>query len=609
MPRPGNGAIVPQTGTVKRVDGYAPIADYGAIGDGRTVALVARDGSVDWLCLPDLDSPSTFGAIVDRERGGRFELQPAEAFEATRRYLPETNVLETTFSTAGGKVRVTDAMALPTGGLAPYRELVRRVENVAGRVAMRWRVEPRPGYGTGVRLEERAGVPVAADGPDALAVVAWDAGEPAVHHGSVDGSFVSADGSVANLVLAAAHQEPLVFPSRDEVETRLRGTARSWRDWSSAREYDGPWPDAVLRSALALKLLVFAPSGAIAASPTTSLPETIGGERNWDYRFSWPRDSAFALRALLELGCASESDAFFSWLLHASQLTKPEVHVLYRLNGRAEAAERRLPLDGYRGSRPVRIGNAAAGQTQHDVYGEVLDAASHFASFRRDLDRDHGRRLAKIADHVCGIWREPDAGIWEVRSEEAHFTQSKMMCAVALDRAVALAEQGLLDGDVVRWRRERDKVREFVDTRCYSERKRSYARSADEHSLDAALLLGVIAGYDEPAAPRLLGTVDAVRRELSEGPFVRRYVTGDGLPGEDGAFLACSFWLVEAYARQGRVDEATALMDELVGLANDVGLYAEEIDPATGEFLGNFPQGLSHLALITAAVALAKAGS
>jgi GH15 family glucan-1,4-alpha-glucosidase len=594
---------------VKRVDGYVPIADYAAVGDGRTVALVARDGSIDWLCLPDLDSSSTFGAIVDRDRGGRFELQPEEPFEATRRYLPETNVLETTFSSAGGNVRVTDAMALPTSGLAPYREVVRRVESVAGRVPMRWLVEPRPRYGGEVELDRRAGVPVATNGSDALAVLGWDAGEPAVRDGAVEGSFVAADGGVAHLVLAAAHQEPLVYCARDEVERRLWETADSWRDWTGGLEYDGPWRDAVLRSALALKLLVFAPSGAIAASPSTSLPETIGGERNWDYRFSWPRDSAFALRALLELGCGAESEAFFSWLLHASQLTKPEVHVLYRLNGRAEADERSLPLSGYRGSRPVRVGNGAAEQTQHDVYGEVLDAASAVARSTGGLDRDRARRLERIADHVCEIWREPDAGIWEVRAEPAHFTQSKMMCAVALDRACALAERGLLRGHVARWRRERGKIREFVETRCYSERKRSYTRSADEDSLDASLLLGVIAGYEEPTAPRLLGTVDAVRRELAEGPFVRRYVAEDGLDGEDGAFLACSFWLVEAYARQGRLDQATTLMDELVGLANDVGLYSEEMDPVSGEFLGNFPQGLSHLALITAAVSTAKAGS
>jgi GH15 family glucan-1,4-alpha-glucosidase len=609
MPSRGNGAIVPQSGSVKRVDGYAPIAEYAAVGDGRTVALIARDGSVDWLCLPDLDSPSVFGALVDSERGGRFELRPEEPFEASRRYLPDTNVLETTFSSAGGTVRVADALALPTSGLAPYRELVRRVESVAGRVPMRWCVEPRPGYGADVRLDRRAGVPVATHGSDALAVLAWDAGEPTVRDGAVDGGFVAADGSVAHVVLAAAHEEPVVYPGRDQVETRLEETGASWRDWASGREYDGPWREAVVRSALALKLLVYAPSGAIAASPTTSLPETIGGERNWDYRFAWPRDSAFALRALLELGCSSEAKAFFSWLLHASQLTKPEVNVLYRLNGRAEADERLLSHAGYRASRPVRVGNGAAGQTQHDVYGEVLDAASQVACFSGDLDRDQARRLAKIADHVCEIWRRPDAGIWELRSEPAHLTQSKMMCAVALERACALAEQGLLQGDVAHWRREREEIREFVETRCYSGRKRSYTRSADEDELDASLLLGVLAGYDEPTAPRLVGTVDAVRGELADGPLIRRYLTEDGLPGEEGAFLACSFWLAEAYALQGRVDEATALMDELVGLANDVGLYSEEIDPETGEFLGNFPQGLSHLASITAAVAISKAGS
>jgi GH15 family glucan-1,4-alpha-glucosidase len=590
-----------------RVAGYARIADYAAIGDGRTVGLVARDGAVDWLCLPDLDSPSIFGALLDAEHGGRFQLRPEGAFETTRRYLPGTNVLETTFTTTAGAVRVTDALTLPTSGLAPYRELVRRVEGVAGSVAMLWSVEPRPGYGAGVRLERRGGVLVAVHGGDAMALVAWDAGEPTARDGAVDGRFVSETGNVAHLVLAAAHMEPLVLPPRAEVATRLAGTEDAWRDWADRRRYDGPWRDAVLRSGLALKLLVFAPSGAIAAAPTTSLPETIGGERNWDYRFSWPRDSAFVLRALLALGCSREADAFFSWLLHATQLTRPDVRVLYRLNGRSEADELALPLAGYRGSQPVRVGNAAAGQTQLDVYGEVLDAANEVARSAGSLDRDHARWLADIADHVCTVWREPDAGIWEVRSAPAHFTQSKMMCAVALDRACTLAGQGLLKGDEARWKRERDEIRSFVESRCYSEQKRSYTRSADEDHLDASLLLGVIARYDDAVASRLVGTVDALRRELARGPFVTRYVGDDGLPGEEGAFVACSFWLAEAYARQGRVDEATDLMDELVTLANDVGLYAEEIDPATGEFLGNFPQALSHLALINAAVAVSEA--
>jgi GH15 family glucan-1,4-alpha-glucosidase len=590
-----------------RIDGYAPIRDYAAIGDGRTVALIALDGSLDWLCLPDLDSPSAFGALLDSKRGGRFELQPEGRFEVSRRYVPGTNVLETTFATANGRVRVTDAMTLPTSGLSPYRELVRRIDGLSGEVSMLWRVEPRMNYGAPVDAGTRAGLPVFACGRDAFAVVCWDAGETVVRNDSVQGRFVAAEGRAAHVVLAAAHQEPLVLPSRSDVDARLTGTERAWRAWTDDREYQGPWQDAVLRSALALKLLVFAPSGAIAAAATTSLPETLGGERNWDYRFSWPRDSAFAIRALLALGCAREARAFFSWLLHASQLTHPEVRVLYRLNGRAEATEHSLPLAGYRGSKPVRVGNGAAGQTQLDVYGEVLDAASEFARFSQTLDRDQARRLADIADHVCAVWAEPDAGIWEVRSDPAQFTQSKMMCAVALDRACSLAERGLIPGNVERWRRERDGIREFLETRCYAEHKRSYTRTADEDAIDASLLLGVIAHYEEPTSPRLVGTVEAVRRELARGALVHRYIGEDGLPGEDGAFLACSFWLVEAYVRQGRIEEATALMDELVGLANDVGLYAEEVDPETGHFLGNFPQALSHLALINAAVAVAEA--
>jgi GH15 family glucan-1,4-alpha-glucosidase len=590
----------------ERVHGYAQIRDYAAIGDGRTIALVAPDGSIDWLCLPDLDSPSVLGALIDAERGGRFLLEPEVPYEASRRYLPDTNVLETTFATSAGHVRLTDAMTLPSGDLSPYRELVRRVEGLAGMVPLRWRIEPRFGYGAAkTRVERRAGIPVALSGRDALALCSWEAGEPEYGEQAITGRFKIGEGGSSLLVLSAAHQEPLVLPSREDAEVRLQETARSWREWAPAREYSGPWREAVIRSVLALKLLVFAPSGAIAAAATTSLPEEIGGERNWDYRFSWPRDAAFTLQALLALGCAPEARAFFSWILHASQLTHPRLQVLYRLDGRAEANEEALSLAGYRGSRPVRVGNGAADQTQLDVYGELLEAASRFASATGGLDRDHGRRLAELADFVCESWEQPDAGIWERRSEPAHFIQSKMMCAVALGRACELAERQLLPAKHgERWRREQERIREFVETRGYSERKRAYVQSAGEEELDASLLLAVLAGYDQPRAPRLLDTVDAVRRELARGPLIHRYLGEDGLPGEDGAFVACSFWLVEAYARQGRLEEAAALMDELVPLANEVGLFAEEIDPATGDFLGNFPQGLSHLALINAAVSI-----
>jgi GH15 family glucan-1,4-alpha-glucosidase len=591
-----------------RRDGYLPIRDYAAIGDGRTVALVGSDGAIDWLCLPDLDSDSVFAALLDAERGGRFALAPTVAYDTTRRYLPETNVLETTFTTASGTVRVTDAMTLPQGGLTPYRELARRIDGVAGEVPMRWALEPRFAYGSKPQpFRRHGGIPVAAHGPDALAILTWDAGRVEIDDASVGGRFHSRGGHSSLLVLSAAHQEPLVLPPRREIEARLDATVASWRSWADERSYQGRWRPAVLRSALALKLLVFAPSGAIAAAATTSLPEQIGGPRNWDYRFSWPRDAAFTLQALLALGCAREARAFFSWLLHASQLTHPRIQVLYRLNGRDDTDERELPLAGYRGSSPVRIGNGARAQLQLDVYGEVLAAAALLADFSGGLDRDHGRRLAEVADLVGRIWRQPDAGIWEVRAEPAQFIQSKMMCAVALDRAVALAESGYLpNGNAGQWRREAAAIRTFVEGAGYSGSEESYRRAPADDGVDASLLLAVLARYDRPDAPRLVATVNAVRRKLGRGPLVHRYLADDGLPGEDGAFIACSFWLVEALARQGRGDEAVELMDELVGLANDVGLYAEEIDSTSGAFLGNFPQGLSHLALINAAVAIAE---
>jgi GH15 family glucan-1,4-alpha-glucosidase len=590
-----------------RARSYAPIREYAAIGDGRTVALVARDGSVDWLCLPELDSPSVFAGLLDARRGGRFSLAPEGPFEINRRYLPETNVLETTFTTPDGTVRLTDAMLLPGTELSPQRELARRVEGLSGRVPLRWRLEPRFGYAErSVRIEWRGGAPVASAGEDAVAVRSWDAGEPELRPDAVEGRFEIGQGASALISLSAAHQEPLVFPCRDQVERRLETTIRFWRAWSTQRNYRGPWREAVIRSALALKLLVHAPSGAIAAAATTSLPEEVGGERNWDYRFCWVRDSAFTLAALLALGCAPEAEAFFWWLLHASQLTSPRLQVLYRLNGGDRSPERALTLEGYRSSRPVRVGNGAARQDQLDIYGDLLEAARMYVDAGGTLDRDTGRRLAGIADLTCRIWRRPDSGIWEVRSEPVHFTHSKMMCWIALDRALRLADaRQIPSAHAARWRREAEAVHEFVETRCWSDRRRSYVRVAGGEELDAALLLGVVLGYRASDASRLPATVEAVRRQLGRGALLYRYTGEDGLHGREGAFLCCSFWLAEALARCGRLDEATALMDHLLTLANDVGLYAEEIDPQTGEFLGNTPQALVHLALINAAVSCA----
>jgi GH15 family glucan-1,4-alpha-glucosidase len=518
-------------------------------------------------------------------------------------------VLETTFSTAAGTVRVTDAMTLPDGRLAPFREVARRIEGISGRVPMSWRVEPHFGYGAArTQFADRAGIPVATAGSDALAVLSWDAGDPAVEDAAIRGRFDAMEGTRSLLALSAASGEPLVLPARADVEERIDAAETFWQEWSSRRSYDGPWKAAVVRSALALKLLFYAPSGAVAAAPTTSLPERIGGERNWDYRYCWVRDSAFTVDALLRLGCPAEAHAFFWWLLHATQLTRPHLNVLYRLDGGAEADERTLPLEGYRQSRPVRVGNAALDQRQLDIYGDVVQTAWLYADRTGRLDADTGRRLAAIADLVCEIWRQPDSGIWEVRSEPSHFTHSKMMCWVALDRACRLAASGRIPGQKsARWRHEAEAIRRFVDEHCWSEHSRSYVRYEGSEELDASLLLGVLTGYSDASDPRIQGTIDAIRRELGRGPLVFRYTGGDGLNEREGVFLTCSFWLVDALARTGRVDEAAETMEELLALANDVGLYAEEIDPDTGDFIGNMPQGLVHLALIGAAATIAEA--
>jgi GH15 family glucan-1,4-alpha-glucosidase len=569
------------------------------------VALVARDGSIDWLPFPSIDCPTVFGALLDVRRGGSFTLAPDAPYEVSRRYLPGTNILETTFETEDGTVSVMDAMTVPAGGLVPFRELIRKVTGKRGRVALSWRVEPRFGYGAGgERAGERHGIPVVDDGAAAVAVCTFEAGQPEVDAGSVSGRFEIEAGGSALMALSFTDQEPLVFPSRSEIEGRLEETRQAWHRWIACGTYEGRWREAVERSGLVLKLLFFAPSGAVAAAPTTSLPEEIGGERNWDYRLSWVRDSSFAIDALLRVGCAEEAEAFFWWLMQASQLTHPRLQVLYRMDGGADAPERTLGLRGYRDSRPVRVGNAAAEQLQLEIYGSLFETAWLYSEAGHRIDRDVARRLAATADLVCEIWRRPDSGIWEVRSEPMHFTQSKMMCWVALDRAMKLAQRGRIpDRNADRWRDEASAIRAFIEDRCWSDRLGSYIRAAGDEELDASILTGALFGFDDARKGRLAATVDAIRRELGNGPFLRRYLGEDGLAGEEGAFLTCSFWLVEALVHGGREAEAAELMEQLLDLSNDVGLYAEEIDPEDGTFLGNFPQALTHLALIGAAVA------
>jgi GH15 family glucan-1,4-alpha-glucosidase len=594
-----------------RIDGYAAIEDYAIIGDGRTIALVALDGAIDWLCLPNVDSPSAFATLLDTDRGGSFALQPAVPFRSTRRYLPRTNVLETTFTTDQGSVRLVDAMTLPNDHLDPMRELVRSVEGVSGRVPMRWRCAQRFDYGRArPRCEWRHGVPVAVWRAEAVGVVSWNAGAPEWRDDGAGATFDIDAGDRALLALTSAYAEPLILPGRQDVVTRLALTIEFWEQWSRAHDYTGPWSDAVVRSALALKLMIFAPSGASIAAPTTSLPEEIGGQRNWDYRFCWIRDSNFMIDALLQLGCHEEARSLFWWFMQATALTVPELHVLYRLDGGLGDAEHAIDLAGYRGSQPVRVGNSAVEQAQLDIYGALFETAWLYSEGHQSLDQDTGAVLARIADHVCRLWREPDSGIWEVRNGPFHFTHSKAMCWVALDRAARLAERGELPaGGAPRWRREAEAILTFVDTECWSESLGSYTRTAGGGDVDASLLMLPLVEFPDPRGTRIAGTIDAVNRLLRHDDVVYRYHAEDGVPGGEGCFLNCSFWLAGALARCGRLGEARALMERLIARANDVGLFSEEIDPGSGAFLGNFPQALVHLALIDAAVAISKCGA
>ncbi len=593
---------------MERIDGYAAIRDYALVGDGRTGALIARDGSVDWLCLPNFDSPSVFARVLDAERGGSFRLEPAVPFEAERRYRDDSNVLETTFRTAQGTVRLTDAMTLSDDqAISPMRELVRKAEGLAGTVPLCWSFDPRFGYGSKqTRIVRRSGHWFAESGCDALVLGICDAPDGIFANGIVTGEVVLEQGHSALWSLAAAHAEPLVIPGRSDAERRLARTVAFWPTWASQIQYEGPWREAVVRSALVQKLLVFAPSGARVAAPTASLPEWIEGTRNWDYRYTWLRDACWSLDAGIRLGFHKGAQAFFWWLMQASRLTQPELRILYRVDGSPQAPERELPwLEGYRGSGPVRIGNGAAQQLQLDVYGGVLESIWLYVQQVGHIDRDTGKQVARIADWVATHWRDPDSGIWEVRSEPTHFIQSKAFCWIALDRACKLAERGAIPDRRVRWRAASDELRGLIETQGWDEELGSYVRATDLREPDASLLTLPLLGYGDPKGERICSTIDTIERELRKGPFVYRYLGDDGVGGAEGAFLTCSFWLVEALAHAGRLDRAHALMDELIGLANDVGLYSEEVDPHTHDFLGNFPQALTHLALVNAAVGIA----
>ena len=591
---------------MKRKDGFGPIESYAAIGDGRTVALVAADGSVDFMSLPSMHAPTTFAALLDPENGGRFVLAPKGRFDASRRYVGRSNVLETTYRTGSGVVRVTEALTLQDGGLLPWVEHARRIEGLDGTVEMEWRVEPRFDWGREApRIVRRGDMLVAGGAGVRLAVHSWDAGEVRVESDTaLVGEFAICAGESSMLALAASHEQPIHAPQRDHVEARLDATVRVWERWLAMWEYDGPWPEHVARSALALKLLIFAPEGSIAAAPTTSLPEIVGGEKNYDYRYAWVRDTAFTLDALMRLCVPEQVQQSFAWLLRAVRETAPDIRPFYSLVG--GVPQRYETLDqfrGYRDSRPVRYGNAASNQLQLGSWGDLIETADLYVSEGNALDEDTGRMLADCVDRASVLWNDKDSGIWEL-DELRHNTSSKMGVWMALDRAIRLAGEEQLPAEhVPRWRDARDQLRAWIEGNCWSEELGAYRGWAGEEMLDASLLRALRMGY--PERERLASTVDAIRRGLDAGEGLL-YRTTEHIERE-GAFVACSFWLVEALARLGRVDEAREEMEKTLAHANDVGLFSEQIDPKSGAFLGNFPQGLSHLALISAAGAIQDA--
>jgi GH15 family glucan-1,4-alpha-glucosidase len=596
-------------------DAFPGIADYALIGNCRSAALVSREGSLEWLCLPTFSSPSLFAAVLDRG-AGHFSVRPSGAFRTKRRYLPQTNVLETTFRCGGGALRLTDCMPLPGEPTAdmqteheldPEHEVLRRLECTEGEVEVEIEVAPRPAYGrrrAQFRPRGKLGWQLAGCGFGAF--LSSDIEMQASEDGaSLRGRTRLRAGEERWCSLAYDQFEASVLPPLGRwARRRLEDTEGWWRWWSGRSSYDGAYRDQVQRSALALKLMHCATSGAVLAAPTTSLPEAIGGTRNWDYRFCWIRDSAFVLHAFLRLGHVEEADGFLGWLLHATRLTWPRLQVMYDVYGETHLKERTLDhLRGYRGSRPVRVGNAAHEQLQLDIYGELVATVAQYVDAGGELDASERRMVAGLGRSVCELWRRPDHGIWETRGEPRHHTYSKAMCWIALDRLRRLK----LGHDAAVLERECDALRADIEAHGFSERLGTYVGYYGGEEPDASLLLLARHGYRTPGDARMQGTWRFIQEQLSRDGLLRRYpldASYDGIAGGENMFLPCSFWAAEYLANLGRSAEARELFERLLGCANDLGLFAEEVVPGTREPIGNFPQAFTHVSMISAATAV-----
>jgi GH15 family glucan-1,4-alpha-glucosidase len=587
------------------------IGDYGLLGDTRTAALVAPDGAIDWLCVPRFDGEPVFGRLVGGPPAGTFRVGPAGPAEVVgRRYRQYTATLETTWSVGERRLTLTEAMVSEVSGrLLPATLLVRRLSAHGGAVDAVVEFDPRLGARhRRPRVRHHRGDLVCQWG--SLAVALGCDSELAIEPGRPAPITITPERPVT-VVLAVAHREPLIHVSPAAAWNLVTGDEARWRAWTAQIDEQLPFRDAAVRSLLTLRLLTYSPSGAAVAAPTTSLPEHPGGVRNWDYRYAWPRDASIGVGAFLGVGKVDEARKFLGWLLHASRLQRPRLPALLTLDGRHAPRERDLPgWVGYAGSVPVRVGNGAADQHQLDGYGWVVDAAWLLVQAGHRLYSETWRAMRGFADLVARRWQEPDAGIWEIRGDATHHVHSKLMAWLALDRALRIAETHRIYGrQRRRWQIARDAVAAEVKARGFDPAKGSYTRSYGSSDLDAAVLVLPLIGVEDLGSARVGGTIDAIHRELSAGgPLLYRYPPGrDGLPGTEGAFLPCSFWLVQALALTGRRPEAVQLFQALLHHASPLGLYAEEMDPTTGTHLGNYPQALTHAALIQAALALRSA--
>ncbi len=606
-----------QTAAQSTATHWPSIHDYGIVGDCRSAALISRAGSIDWLCWPRFDKPSIFAALLDREQGGFWRISPVQPSTIQRRYLTESNVLETKFIAQSGAVVLTDLMPGISQAfqqkMQPDHQVIRRVVCVAGEVEMEIEFSPMADYGTssvemrdcgilGLRFVVGRGVYSLRS---SVTLSLTKSIRKSISTPAARARFVMRSGDIHRFSLTYSEESPSVLPPLDtSLDDRIDHSVQAWQHWGRHADYDGQYRDAVVRSALALKLLNYVPSGAIVAAPTTSLPERLGGKLNWDYRYCWLRDASFTIRALLELDYWDEAEDFLDWLLQATRLTQPKLSIMYSVYGDKAPVERELKsLSGYRDSPPVRIGNAARNQLQLDVYGEVVDAAAQFAFHGGHLDHDMQKALTGFGNYVTENWQQPDEGIWEPRSGRQNHTHSRVLCWTALDRLIRLCKRGMLrSAPVERYQQQCDSIRREIEHRAWNQQMQSYVSVLDGDHLDSSLLLLSWYGFEEAGSPRMRGTYRAIQQHLrTKDGLLFRYKRGDS----EGAFAICSFWEAEYLAMGGgSLEEARKVFERLAKFANDLGLYGEEIDQNTGAALGNFPQAFTHVGLIGAALSI-----